>query len=559
MSKKLNKYSSRITEPKSQGASQAMLYGTGMTEEDMSKAQVGISSIWYEGNTCNMHLLELAEKVKEGVASAGLVGMRFNTVGVSDGISMGTDGMSFSLQSRDLIADSIETVMSAQWYDANISIPGCDKNMPGCLIAMGRLNRPSLMIYGGTIKPGYYENDKIDIISAFQSYGQYISGDIDNDKRLDIVKKSCPGAGACGGMYTANTMASAIEAMGMSLPYSSSTPAIDAAKQKECFNAGKAIKHLLEKDIKPKDIMTRDAFENAMVLITILGGSTNAVLHLLAMARAVDVNLTIDDFQSVTNRIPYLADLKPSGQYVMEDLHKIGGTPAVMKFLLENNLINGDCLTVTGKNIKENLVNLPSLSDDQKIIFPLDKPLKPTGHIRILKGNLAPGGSVAKITGKEGEIFTGPAKVYDSEEAMLTALENNKIKKGDVIIIRYEGPKGGPGMPEMLTPTSAIIGAGLGNDVAMITDGRFSGGSHGFIIGHVVPEAQEGGPIALIENGDVVTIDAKANKIEFELSDKELTDRKTQWKMPPYKASRGTLYKYIKNVKTASEGCVTDE
>ena len=559
MSKKLNKYSSRITEPKSQGASQAMLYGTGMSEEDMSKAQVGISSIWYEGNTCNMHLLELAEKVKEGVASVGLVGMRFNTVGVSDGISMGTDGMSFSLQSRDLIADSIETVMSAQWYDANISIPGCDKNMPGCLIAMGRLNRPSLMIYGGTIKPGYYENDKIDIISAFQSYGQYISGDIDNDKRLDIVKKSCPGAGACGGMYTANTMASAIEAMGMSLPYSSSTPAIDAAKQKECFNAGKAIKHLLEKDIKPKDIMTRDAFENAMVLITILGGSTNAVLHLLAMARAVDVNLTIDDFQSVTNRIPYLADLKPSGQYVMEDLHKIGGTPAVMKFLLENNLINGDCLTVTGKNIKENLVNLPSLSDDQKIIFPLDKPLKSTGHIRILKGNLAPGGSVAKITGKEGEIFTGPAKVYDSEEAMLTALENNKIKKGDVIIIRYEGPKGGPGMPEMLTPTSAIIGAGLGNDVAMITDGRFSGGSHGFIIGHVVPEAQEGGPIALIENGDIVTIDAKANKIEFELSDKELTDRKAQWKMPPYKASRGTLYKYIKNVKNASKGCVTDE
>ena len=559
MSKKLNKYSSRITEPKSQGASQAMLYGMGMTEEDMSKAQVGISSIWFEGNTCNMHLLELAKKVKEGVTSAGLVGMRFNTVGVSDGISMGTDGMSFSLQSRDLIADSIETVMSAQWYDANISIPGCDKNMPGCLMAMGRLNRPSLMIYGGTIKPGYYESDKIDIISAFQSYGQYISGDIDDNKRLDIVKKSCPGAGACGGMYTANTMASAIEAMGMSLPYSSSTPAVDTAKQKECFNAGKAIKYLLEKDIKPKDIMTRDAFENAMVLVTILGGSTNAVLHLLAMARSVDVNLTIDDFQSVTNRIPYLANLKPSGQYVMEDLHKIGGTPAVMKFLLENNLINGDCLTVTGKKIKENLAGLPSLSDDQKIISPLDKPLKPTGHIRILKGNLAPGGSVAKITGKEGEIFTGPAKVYDSEEAMLTALENNKIKKGDVIIIRYEGPKGGPGMPEMLTPTSAIVGAGLGNDVAMITDGRFSGGSHGFIVGHVVPEAQEGGPIALIENGDIVTIDAKTNKIEFEPSDKELTDRKARWKMPSYKANRGTLYKYIKNVKTASEGCVTDE
>ena len=559
MSKKLNKYSSRITEPKSQGASQAMLYGTGMTEEDMSKAQVGISSIWYEGNTCNMHLLELAEKVKEGVISTGLVGMRFNTVGVSDGISMGTDGMSFSLQSRDLIADSIETVMSGQWYDANISIPGCDKNMPGCLIAMGRLNRPSLMIYGGTIKPGYYEDDKIDIISAFQSYGQYISGSIDDNKRSDIIKKSCPGAGACGGMYTANTMASAIEAMGMSLPYSSSTPAVDAAKQKECLNAGKAIKHLLEKDIKPKDIMTRDAFENAMVLITILGGSTNAVLHLLAMARAVDVNLTIDDFQSVSNRTPYLADLKPSGQYVMEDLHQIGGTPAVMKFLLENNLINGDCLTVTGKTIKENLTDLSGLSESQKIIFPLNKPLKSNGHIRILKGNLAPGGSVAKITGKEGEVFTGPAKVYDSEEEMLAALENNEIKKGDVIIIRYEGPKGGPGMPEMLTPTSAIIGAGLGNDVAMITDGRFSGGSHGFIIGHVVPEAQEGGPIALIKNGDIVTIDAKTNKIEFALSDKELANRKTKWKMPPYKANRGTLYKYIKNVKTASEGCVTDE
>ena len=559
MSKKLNKYSSRITEPKSQGASQAMLYGTGMTEEDMLKAQVGISSIWYEGNTCNMHLLKLAEKIKEGVISAGLVGMRFNTIGVSDGISMGTDGMSFSLQSRDLIADSIETVMSAQWYDANISIPGCDKNMPGCLIAMGRLNRPSLMVYGGTIKPGYHKDDKVDIISAFQSYGQYISGNIDDSERLDIVKKSCPGAGACGGMYTANTMASAIEAMGMSLPYSSSTPAIDTAKQKECLDAGKAIKYLLENDIKPKDIMTRDAFENAMVLITILGGSTNAVLHLLAMARSVDVNLTIDDFQSVTDKTPYLADLKPSGQYVMEDLHKIGGTPAVMKFLLENNLINGDCLTVTGKTIKENLTDLPGLSNGQKIIYPLNKPLKSSGHIRILKGNLAPGGSVAKITGKEGEVFTGPAKVYDSEEAMLSSLENNEIKKGDVIIIRYEGPKGGPGMPEMLTPTSAIIGAGLGNDVAMITDGRFSGGSHGFIIGHVVPEAQEGGPIALIKNGDVVTINAKKNKIEFEIDDQELISRQKKWNMPPYKVNKGTLYKYISNVKTASEGCVTDE
>ena len=559
MSKKLNKYSSRITEPKSQGASQAMLYGAGMSEEDMRKAQVGISSVWYEGNTCNMHLLDLAKKVKDGVIAAGLVGMRFNTVGVSDGISMGTEGMSFSLQSRDLIADSIETVMSAQWYDANISIPGCDKNMPGCLIAMGRLNRPSLMIYGGTIKPGYYDNEKIDIISAFQSYGEFISGNIDDNKRSDIVKKSCPGAGACGGMYTANTMASAIEAMGMSLPYSSSTPAVDLAKQEECFNAGEAIKRLLEKDIKPRDIMTRDAFENAMVLVIILGGSTNAVLHLLAMARAVNVELTIDDFQSVSDRTPYVADLKPSGQHVMEDLHKIGGTPAVMKFLLENDLINGDCLTVTGKTIKENLSDLPGLTDGQKIIFPLDNPIKPSGHIRILKGNLAPGGSVAKITGKEGEIFTGPAKVYDSEEAMLSSLENNEIIKGDVIIIRYEGPKGGPGMPEMLTPTSAIIGAGLGNDVAMITDGRFSGGSHGFIIGHVVPEAQEGGPIAIIKNGDIVTINAKTNKIEFKLSDKEFANRQKNWKMPPYKANRGTLYKYIKNVKTASEGCVTDE
>ena len=559
MSKKLNKYSSRITEPKSQGASQAMLYGAGMSEEDMCKAQVGISSVWYEGNTCNMHLLDLAKKVKDGVIAAGLVGMRFNTVGVSDGISMGTEGMSFSLQSRDLIADSIETVMSAQWYDANISIPGCDKNMPGCLIAMGRLNRPSLMIYGGTIKPGHYDNEKIDIISAFQSYGEFISGNIDDNKRSDIVKKSCPGAGACGGMYTANTMASAIEAMGMSLPYSSSTPAVDLAKQEECFNAGEAIKHLLEKDIKPRDIMTRDAFENAMVLVTILGGSTNAVLHLLAMARAVNVELTIDDFQLVSDRTPYVADLKPSGQHVMEDLHRIGGTPAVMKFLLENDLINGDCLTVTGKTIKENLSDLPGLTDGQKIIFPLDNPIKPSGHIRILKGNLAPGGSVAKITGKEGEIFTGPAKVYDSEEAMLSSLENNEIIKGDVIIIRYEGPKGGPGMPEMLTPTSAIIGAGLGNDVAMITDGRFSGGSHGFIIGHVVPEAQEGGPIAIIKNGDIVTINAKTNKIEFKLSDKEFANRQKNWKMPPYKANRGTLYKYIKNVKTASEGCVTDE
>lgn len=559
MTKSLNHYSKRVTQPKSQGASQAMLYGTGMSREDMDKPQIGISSIWYEGNTCNMHLLSLAEKVKEGIVKAGLVGMRFNTIGVSDGISMGTEGMSYSLQSRDLIADSIETVMAAQWYDGNVSIPGCDKNMPGCLIAMGRLNRPALMVYGGTIKPGYLGKQKLDIISAFQSYGQFIVGDIDEDIRQNIVSKSCPGAGACGGMYTANTMASAIEAMGMSLPYSSSTPAIDPGKTEECLRVGAVMKNLLQKDIKPHDIMTRRAFENAIVMVIVLGGSTNAVLHLIAMARSVNVEISIDDFQAVSKRVPLLADLKPSGQYVMEDLHKVGGTPAVMKFLLENDLIDSDCLTVTGHTIAENLAQLPGLSEGQDIIQPLSKPIKASGHIRILKGNLAPGGSVAKITGKEGETFSGLAKVYDSEEAMLRALQKQEIKKGDAIVIRYEGPKGGPGMPEMLTPTSAIMGAGLGSDVAIITDGRFSGGSHGFIIGHVVPEAQEGGPIALIKTGDRITIDAVSNTINVDLSDDELSKRKLSWKMPPYKAMRGTLYKYIKNVRSASEGCVTDE
>ena len=559
MGNRLNRFSSRITEPKSQGASQAMLYGTGLKQEDMAKAEVGISSVWYEGNTCNMHLLQLAEKVKQGVEQAGLVGMRFNTVGVSDGISMGTDGMSYSLQSRDLIADSIETVMGGQWYDANISIPGCDKNMPGCVMAMGRLNRPALMIYGGTIKPGYYNGKKIDIISAFQSYGEFLSGSINDQSRQEIVKNACPGPGACGGMYTANTMASAIEAMGMSLPYSSSTPAVDPGKAEECIRAGQAIRHLLENDIKPRDIMTRDAFENAMVLVIALGGSTNAVLHLIAIARSVGVNLTIDDFQKVSDRTPCLADLKPSGQYVMEDLHNVGGTPAVMKYLLENDFINGNCLTVTGKTIAENLANLPGLSSGQDVIHPLDKPLKSTGHLCIMKGNLAPGGAVAKITGKEGTSFTGPANVFDSEEDMLKALENKKINKGDVIVIRYEGPKGGPGMPEMLTPTSAIMGAGLGAHVAMITDGRFSGGSHGFIIGHVVPEAQEGGPIALIKNGDIVTLDAEKNVINMNVDEAELEKRRSAWKMPPYKAARGTLFKYIKTVKSASEGCVTDE
>ena len=559
MSKKLNKVSSRITEPRSQGASQAMLYGTGLNEEDMKKAEIGIASVWWEGNTCNMHLNDLAARVKEGVKAADLVGMRFNTIGVSDGISMGTEGMSYSLQSRDIIADSVETVMGGQWYDGLITIPGCDKNMPGVMMAMGRVNRPALMVYGGTIKPGHFKDKTLDIVSAFQSYGEYLAEKIDDDERQGIVRNSCPGAGACGGMYTANTMASAIEAMGMSLPYSSSTPAVEQGKLDECMRAGAAVRNLLEKDIRPRDIMTRDAFENAMVIVMALGGSTNAVLHLIAMARAVDVPLTIDDFQSVSDRIPFIADLKPSGRYVMEDLHNIGGIPAVMKFLLGQGLLNGDCMTVTGKTIAENLKDVPALTEGQDIILPLDKPIKDSGHIQILKGSLAPGGSVAKITGKEGMCFEGPARVYDCEEDMLKGLEQGEIQKGEVVVIRYEGPKGGPGMPEMLTPTSAIMGAGLGNDVALITDGRFSGGSHGFIIGHVVPEAQEGGPVALIRNGDNITIDADKNILDVDLSDTELAVRKKDWKMPLYKATRGTLYKYIKNVKNASEGCVTDE
>ncbi len=559
MTRQLNKYSSKITQPKSQGASQAMLYATGLSEDDMDKAQVGISSVWYEGNSCNMHLLQLAEKVKEGVRAAGLVGFRFNTVGVSDGIAMGTDGMSYSLQSRDLIADSIETTMSAQWYDANVSIPGCDKNMPGCLIAMGRLNRPSLMVYGGTIRAGSSEGQKLDVISAFQSYGEYLSGKIDEKRRSEIVRYACPGAGACGGMYTANTMASAIEMLGMSLPYSSSTPAEDPLKMVECLQAGPAIRNLLELDIKPRDIMTREAFENAMVLITTLGGSTNAVLHLIAMARSVNVPLTIDDFQRVSDRVPLLADFKPSGFYVMEDLHSVGGIPAVIKMLLGEGLLQGNCMTVTGKTVKDNVKDLPELSSTQQIVKPLTNPIHPRGHIQILKGNLAPEGAVAKITGKEGSRFSGPAKVYDSEEDMLHALERKEIQKGDVIVIRYEGPKGGPGMPEMLTPTSAVMGAGLGKDVALITDGRFSGGSHGFIVGHITPEAQEGGPLALIRTGDRIIIDADKNLLAVELSDTELSRRRDAWKMPPFKATRGTLAKYIRTVKNASYGCVTDE
>ena len=560
MSESLNKYSARITQPKSQGASQAMLHATGLTVAELDKAQVGIASMWFEGNPCNMHLLDLSAKVKEGVREAGLIGYRFNTIGVSDGISMGTSGMGYSLQSRDLIADSIETVMCAQWYDALIALPGCDKNMPGVMMAMGRLNRPAIMVYGGTIKAGRSKNfGKLDVVSAFQSYGEYLAGTLDEEKRVEVVRNSIPGAGACGGMYTANTMSSAIEALGMSLPYSASNPAENPEKMDECFEAGKAIRHLLEIDLKPRDIMTREAFENAMVITMVLGGSTNAVLHLIAMARSVGVELTIDDFRPVSDRTPFLADLKPSGQYVMEDLHAVGGIPAVMKFLLARGAINGDCITVTGQTIAENLADLPELEPGQQIVFPWEKPINPRGHLRILRGNLAPDGAVAKITGKEGERFSGPARVFEGEEDMLKALEEKRIRKGEVIVIRYEGPKGGPGMPEMLTPTSAIMGAGMGADVALITDGRFSGGSHGFVVGHITPEAQEGGAIALLRDGDQITIDAEASTIEVALDDTELATRKAAWSMPPYKATRGTLYKYIKNVKPASEGCVTDE
>ncbi len=536
-----------------------MLYALGLQPADLEKPQIGISSVWFDGNPCNAHLLGLATAVKDAVSKVGLIGMRFNTIGVSDGMAMGTDGMSFSLQSRDLIADSIETVMKAQWYDANISIPGCDKNMPGCIMAMGRLNRPALMIYGGTIRAGSLNGQKLDIVSAFQSYGQYISHSIDDSQRRAIVQHSCPGAGACGGMYTANTMASAIEVLGMSLPYSSSTPAEDPLKIEECARAAEAIRNLLELDLKPRDIMTREAFENAMVVVSALGGSTNAVLHLIAMARSVNVPLTIDDFQRVSDRTPLLADFKPSGPYVMEDLHNAGGIPAVVKMLLDAGLLHGDCLTVTGKTLRENVQDVPGLAADQKIVHPLASPLKKTSHIQILKGNLAPEGAVAKITGKEGLRFEGPANVFDSEEDMLHALERGEINKGDVIVIRYEGPKGGPGMPEMLTPTSAIMGAGLGKDVALITDGRFSGGSHGFIVAHVTPEAQEGGPIALLQAGDKITIDAEKNTISVKLSATEMKRRRKAWQMPPYKADRGTLGKYIRLVKSASLGCVTDE
>jgi dihydroxy-acid dehydratase len=558
MAKKLNKTSARITEPKSQGGSQAMLYAAGLSEAEMGRAQVGIASVWFEGNPCNMHLLDLAAAVKEGVEAAELVGFRFNTIGVSDGMSMGTEGMSYSLPSRDLIADSIETVMGAQWYDANISLPGCDKNMPGCLMAMGRVNRPALMVYGGTIKAGVSRGEKLTIISAFESYGQYVAGRIDEQRRSEIVRSACPGPGACGGMYTANTMASAIEALGMSLPGSSSTPATHPDKRAECLAAGAAIRTLLERDIKPRDIMTRSAFENAMAIVMALGGSTNAVLHLIAMARSVGVPLEIDDFQRVSDRVPYLANLKPSGEYVMEDLHGVGGTPGVLKYLLEKGALDGDCLTVTGKTLAENLAELPGLAEGQDVVGTFEDPIKATGHIQILRGNLAPDGAVAKLTGKEGLSFSGPARVYDSEEEMLAGVEGKEIQAGEVVVIRFEGPKGGPGMPEMLTPTSALIGAGLGSDVALLTDGRFSGGSHGFLIGHITPEAQDGGPIALLRNGDRVTIEAKTRRIDVDLSAEELAKRRAEWTPPPLKARGGVLYRYVQTVRPASEGCVTD-
>ena len=537
-----------------------MLYATGLSPKDMQKAQVGIASMWYEGNPCNMHLLDLAEKVKQGVREAGLVPMRFNTIGVSDGISMGTDGMSYSLQSRDLIADSIETVMGAHWYDGLVTLPGCDKNMPGSLIAMARLNRPSLMIYGGTIRPGCHEDgSKLDIVSAVESYGASISGKVSDKDYQYVLQHACPGAGACGGMYTANTMSSAIEAMGMSLPYSSSTPATDPGKLEECLRAGQAIHHLLEKNICPRDIMTRAAFENAMVIVMVLGGSTNAVLHLIAMARAIGVELGIDDFQKVSDRTPFLADLKPSGRYVMEDLHLVGGVPAVLKLLLREGRIDGNCLTVTGKTLAENLKPLPDLKPGQDVILPISKPIKATGHLQILRGNLAPEGAVAKITGKEGLYFTGPARVFDCEEDTIAALERNEVKPGDVVVIRYEGPQGGPGMPEMLNVTGAIMGAGLGKDLALITDGRFSGGTHGFVVGHISPEAQLGGTIALLRNGDKIVIDAQKKRLEVVLDESELSRRRAAWKPPALKATRGTLYKYIKNVQPATLGCVTDE
>ncbi|AQW97174.1 dihydroxy-acid dehydratase [Elizabethkingia anophelis] len=556
----LNKYSKTITQDPTQPAAQAQLYALGLTDDDLRKAQVGIVSMGYDGNPCNMHLNGLSQHVKYGVWENDLVGLIFNTIGVSDGMSNGTDGMRYSLVSRDVIADSIETVCGAQYYDALITVPGCDKNMPGSIIAMGRLNRPSIMVYGGTIAPGHYKGQDLNIVSAFEALGQKIAGQLDEEDFKGIVKNSCPGAGACGGMYTANTMASAIEAMGMSLPYSSSNPALSDEKKKECEAVGKYIKILMERDIKPSDIMTRKAFENAITVIMVLGGSTNAVLHFLAMAKSVGVPLTQDDFQKISDRVPVLADFKPSGKYLMEDLHKKGGVPAVMKYLLKEGLIDGSCLTVTGKTIAENLEDVPNLNfEEQDIIYPLENPLKKTGHLQILYGNLAEKGSVAKISGKEGEKFEGPARVFDGEKKLIEGISSGKVKSGDVVVIKNEGPKGAPGMPEMLKPTSAIIGAGLGKSVALITDGRFSGGTHGFVVGHVTPEAFDGGLIGLVEDNDIIEINAVNNTLTLKISDEEIAQRRANWQQPKLKVTSGVLYKYAKLVKDASQGCVTDE
>ena len=560
MNKELNKYSKTFTQDETQPAAQAMLYGIGLSDADMQKAQVGIASMGYDGNTCNMHLNDLAAVIKTGVWENDLVGLTFHTIGVSDGMSNGTDGMRYSLVSRDLIADSIEAVCGAQYYDAVITVPGCDKNMPGSVMAMGRLNRPSIMVYGGTIAPGHYKGQDLNIVSAFEALGQKIAGNLSAEDFRGIIKHTCPGAGACGGMYTANTMAAAIEALGMSLPYSSSNPALSEEKQQECRNAGKAIRVLLEKDIKPSDIMTREAFENAMVVIMVLGGSTNAVLHFIAIAKSVGLSITQDDFQLISNRIPVLADLKPSGKYLMQDLHEHGGVPAVMRYLLDKGLLHGDCLTVTGKTLKENLADIAPINfDTQKIIRPVEDPIKATGHLQILYGNLAEGGSVAKISGKEGEKFTGPARVFDGEQMLIAGISSGRVQPGDVVVIKNEGPKGAPGMPEMLKPTSALIGAGLGKTVALITDGRFSGGTHGFVVGHITPEAYEGGLIGLVEDDDIIELDAVNNTIHLKVPDSVIAERKKNWKRPDLKVKKGLLYKYAMSVKNAAEGCVTDE
>jgi dihydroxy-acid dehydratase len=556
----LNKYSKTITQDTTQPAAQAMLYGIGLTDEDLAKGQVGVASMGWDGNTCNMHLNDLAAIVKKSVWENDLVGLIFNTIGVSDGISNGTDGMRYSLVSRDIIADSIEAVCGAQYYDGLIAVPGCDKNMPGSIMAMGRLNRPSIMVYGGTIAPGHYKGEDLNIVSAFEALGKKIAGQLDEADFKGIVMNSCPGAGACGGMYTANTMSSAIEALGMSLPYSSSNPALSDEKKKECVEAGKAIRLLLEKDIKPSDIMTKQAFENAITIIIALGGSTNAVLHMIAMAHSIGLSLTQDDIQAISNKVPVIADFKPSGKYLMEDLHNIGGVPMVMKYLLSKGMIHGDCMTVTGKTIAENLQTVPDIEfENQKIIFPIEQPIKSSGHLQILYGNIADGGSVAKISGKEGERFVGPARVFNGEKELIEGIRSGRVEKGDVVVIRYVGPKGAPGMPEMLKPTSAIIGAGLGKDVALITDGRFSGGTHGFVVGHITPEAFDGGTIALIEDGDSIEIDAVNNSINVMIDEHTLNQRKSKWKQPPLGATKGILYKYAKHVTTAAEGCITDK